>query len=128
VDDLAAAAVAHAFSQENEVIEAIGPETFTYRGLAETVRRVLGLRRLIVSVPPALGYLTCRLLGILLRDVVITREEMRGLMEGRLCVDAPPLGTTRLTDWMQAHRDTLGRRYTSEMARRVNRRSAYRSN
>lgn len=128
VDDLAAAAVAHAFGDENETLEAIGPETFTYRGLAETVRRILGLRRWIVSVPPELGYLTCRILGFLLRDVVITRAEMRGLMEGRLCVDAPALGTTRLTDWIQAHRDTLGRRYTSEMARRVDRQSACRSN
>ncbi len=128
VDDLAAAAVAHAFGEEDETLEAIGPETFTYRGLAETVRRILGLRRLIVSVPPELGYLTCRILGFLLRDVVITRAEMRGLMEGRLCVAAPPLGTTRLTDWIQAHRDTLGRRYTSEMARRLDRQSAYRSN
>jgi uncharacterized protein YbjT (DUF2867 family) len=128
VDDLAAAAVAQAAGREDRTIEAIGPETFTYRGLAETVRRLLGLRRPIISVPPALGYLTCRLLGLLVRDVVITREEIRGLMEGRLCVDAPPLGATRLTDWVQANRDRLGRRYTSEIARRVDRQSAYRAN
>ena len=39
-----------------------------------------------------------------------------------------PLGTTKLTEWMDRHRDTLGRRYTSEMARRVDRASGYRSN
>jgi NADH dehydrogenase len=66
--------------------------------------------------------------GLLVRDMVITREEIRGLMEGRLYADAPPLGTTRLTDWIDRHRDTLGRRYTSEMARRVDRASEYRSN
>jgi NADH dehydrogenase len=64
----------------------------------------------------------------LVGDIVITREEIQGLMEGRLQVDAPPLGTTRLTDWIARHRDTLGRRYTSEMARRVDRSSKYRSN
>ncbi len=62
------------------------------------------------------------------RDVVITREEIRGLMENRLCVDAPPLGATKVTEWIASHKDTLGRHYTSEMARRVDRVSGYRSN
>jgi hypothetical protein len=45
-----------------------------------------------------------------------------------LYVDAPPLGTTRLTEWIDRHRDTLGRHYTSELARRVDRVSQYHSN
>jgi uncharacterized protein YbjT (DUF2867 family) len=128
VDDLAAAAVEQALGNTNQVIEAIGPETFTYRGLAQTIQRELGLKRLIVGVPPWLGYWSCRLLGLLLRDLIITREEIRGLMEGRLCVDAPPLGATRLTDWIHEHRDTLGRHYTSELTRRIERTAAYPSN
>jgi len=39
-------------------------------------------------------------------------------MSDLLCVDAPPAGTTKLTAWAREHRDTLGRRYTSELARR----------
>ena len=128
VDDLAFAAVVKAVGNANEVVNAIGPETFGYRQLVETVRQALGLRRLVVTVPPELGYWACRLVGLLMRDVVITRQEIRGLMEGRLYVDAPSLGTTRLTDWIDEHRDTLGRHYTSEMARRVDRLSGYRSN
>jgi NADH dehydrogenase len=61
-------------------------------------------------------------------DVVITREEIRGLMENRLFVHAPPLGTTKLTEWIDQHKDTLGRHYTSELARHVDRLSEYRSN
>jgi NADH dehydrogenase len=49
-------------------------------------------------------------------------------MEGRLCVDAPLLGKKKLTDWVREHRDSLGRRYTSEMARRVDRAAEYRAN
>ena len=128
VDDLASAAVVKAVGNTNEVVNAIGPETFGYRQLVETVGRALGLRRPVVAVPPELGYWACRLIGLLVRDVVITRQEIRGLMEGRLYVDAPSLGTTRLTDWIDEHRDTLGRHYTSEMARRVDRLSGYRSN
>jgi NADH dehydrogenase len=62
------------------------------------------------------------------KDVVITREDIGVLMEGRLHVDAPPQGTVKLTDWIEWHRETLGRRYTSEMARRTDRTSGYRSN
>jgi uncharacterized protein YbjT (DUF2867 family) len=128
VDDLAAAAVEKAGGDQNETVNAIGPETFTYRELVETVQRSLGLKRLVVRVPPELGYWACRVLGLFVRDVIITRQEIRGLMEGRLCVDAPPLGITKLTEWIDRHKDTLGRHYTSEMARRVDRFSAYRSN
>lgn len=128
VDDLAAAAVAQATGDRNEVVNATGPETFTYRELVETVSTGLGLKRLIIRVPPAFGYWAGRVFGLLVRDVVITREEIRGLMEGRLYVDAPALGTTKLTEWIRRNRETLGRRYTSEMARRVDRDSEYRSN
>ena len=128
VDDLARAAVEHAADERDEIIEAIGPETFTYRELVATVCRILGVRRPIVSVPPLVGYWVGRIVGFFLKDVVITREEIRGLMEGRLYVDAPPLGVTKLTDWIEHHKDTLGRRYTSEMARRVDRVTEYSSN
>jgi NADH dehydrogenase len=128
VDDLAQAAARKAEGGNDEVLEAIGPEVFTYRELVTRVRDALGLKRPIISVPPALGYWSCRLVGLLVNDVVITREEIRSLMEGRLYVSAPPLGTTRLTEWIAQHKETLGRRYTSELSRRVDRRSEYRSN
>ena len=128
VDDLASAAVEKAASDRSEIVNAIGPETFTYRELVETVRRSLGLKRPVVGVPPELGYWACRLVGLIVHDVVITRQEIRGLMESRLCVDTPPLGATKLTEWIHCHRETLGRQYTSEMARRVDRASEYRSN
>jgi NADH dehydrogenase len=128
VDDLAQSAAQKVEDGGDEVIEAIGPETFTYRELVARVGFGLGVKRPIISVPPGLGYWGCRLVGLFVGDVVITREEIRGLMESRLYVDAPPLGATRLTEWIDRHRDTLGRHYTSEMSRRIDRVSEYRSN
>jgi uncharacterized protein YbjT (DUF2867 family) len=128
VDDLAQAAVERAVGDGCEIVEAIGPETFTYRELIAQVGKAIGVQRRIISVSPVLAYWACRLVGWAVGDVVITREEIRGLMEGRLYVDAPPLGHTRLTDWIERHKDTLGRRYTSEMARRLDRVTQYRSN
>jgi uncharacterized protein YbjT (DUF2867 family) len=128
VDDLARAAAERVSGDRDEVLEAIGPETFTYRELVGRVSTAIGVKRPIISVSPGLGYWSCRLVGLFVGDVVITREEIRGLMEGRLCVAAPPAGATKLTEWMDRHRDTLGGRYTSEMARRVDRASEYKSN
>jgi NADH dehydrogenase len=128
VDDLAAAAAEKAAHNKDEIVNAIGPETFTYRGLTEAICKILALKRLIVSVPPELGCWVCRLMGLLVRDVIVTRDEIRGLMEGRLCVDTPPLGTTKLTHWIASNKDTLGFHYTSELARRIDRLSSYRSN
>lgn len=128
VDDLAAAAVEKAAGQENEIINAIGPETFVYREMIEMIRRSVGSRCLIIGVSPALGYWACRALGAVMRDVIITPEEIRGLMDGRLYVDSPALGATRLSQWVEKHRHTLGLHYTSELARRVDRVSKYKSN
>ena len=128
VDDLAALAVAQGRERADAVIDAIGPETFTYRGLAEAIGGIIGCRRPVVSVPPALGYAVGWVIGKLVGDVMITREEIRGLMADLLYADAPAAGTTRLTDWARACAATLGRRYTSELARRRNRTAAYASN
>lgn len=121
VDDLARLAVEQGARRENVVIDAIGPETFTFRGLVRKIADILGKKRPIVSVPPTLGYVAARLLGKLVGDVVLTREEIRGLMAESLYVESPPVGTTRLTDWAAEHAETLGARYASELARRAGR-------
>jgi NADH dehydrogenase len=125
VDDLAALAVREGASRTNTIINAIGPETFTYRNLVAQIGKIIGRRRPIVSVPPGLGYLASRVIGWFVGDIFITREEITGLMADLLYVDAPPAGTTKLTDWAREHRDELGRRYASELARRKNRQVAY---
>ena len=110
------------------IINAIGPETFTYRELVAKIGQLIGRQRPIVSVPPWFGYAMGRVLGKLVGDVVVTKDEIEGLMADLLYVDAPPAGNTALTEWVRAHADTLGRKYTSELARRKDQVSAYRSN
>jgi NADH dehydrogenase len=125
VDDLAALAVQEGKSRANNTIDAIGPETFTYRELVRVIARIIGVRRPIVSVPPSIGYFIGAVIGQLVGDVMITREEIQGLMQGLLCTNSPPACSTRLTDWAKAHSNELGRRYASELARRKDRRRAY---
>jgi uncharacterized protein YbjT (DUF2867 family) len=125
VDDLAALAVEHGAGRDNVTIDAIGPETFTYRELVKVIGEAIGKRRRIISVPPIVGYLAGWLLGKCVGDVMITREEVKGLMADLLHVDSPPTGSTRLTGWVHEHADSLGRKYTSELARRIDRTIEY---
>jgi uncharacterized protein YbjT (DUF2867 family) len=125
VDDLAALAVAQGRERANAVIDAVGPETFTYRGLVQAIATAIGKPRPIVSVPPAIGFGAGWILGKLLGDVVITRPEIEGLMANLLYVSSPPAGSTKLSDWARAHAASLGLRYHSELARRHNRNQPY---
>lgn len=126
VDDLAQLAVTQGASRENGIINAIGPETFTYKEMVAVIGEIIGKRRPILSIPPALGYAAGWVVGRLVDDVLITREEIDGLMAGRLCVDTPPTGSTRLTTWARSQALTLGRQYSSELSRRRDRTAAYR--
>ena len=125
VDDFAQLAVEQGRESANRIIDAVGPETFTYRGLVSAVRSIIRQWRPIVSVPPELGYWASWCLGRLVGDVVVTREEIEGLMQELLYTASPATGTTKLTEWAAAHADTLGRRYASELARRRNHRDSY---
>ncbi len=125
VEDFADLAVYQAAQSPNVIIDAIGPETFTFRELVKTIAQAIGVRRPIVPVPPALGFALGWLLGRIKGDVIITRQEIRGLMDDLLYVDSPPAGSTKLSDWARQHTDGLGKHYANELARRIDRRGAY---
>ena len=125
VDDLAALAVKQGRESANTIVDAIGPETFTYRDLVREIGAIIGKPRPIISLPPSLGYASGWLIGKFTGDVVITREEIKGLMQDLLCTKSPPAGSTRLTLWSREHAATLGQHYASELARRQNRQEAY---
>jgi NADH dehydrogenase len=118
VDDLAELAVKQGREGANTTTDAIGPETFTYRALVREIGAIIGMPRPIISLPPSLGYASGWLIGKFTGDVVITREEIEGLMQNLLCTKSPPAGATPLTIWARGHAATLGRHYASELARR----------
>jgi NADH dehydrogenase len=128
VDDLAELAVQQGEQRDNVTIDAIGPETFTYRRLVEEIGHIIGKKRPILSLPPLLNFSIGWIVGKFVNDVMITKDEVQGLMTNLLYVDSSPAGTTKLTDWAKKHADTLGFKYTSEMARRRDRKTKYRSN
>ncbi len=125
VGDMADLAVREGSRVENHVIDAIGPETFTYRELVEQIGEIIGIRRPVVSISPAVGHLLGAIVGKCMGDVVITRDEIAGLMGDLLYTDSTPAGATRLTEWAVSHYDSLGVKYANELSRRVDRETAY---
>jgi uncharacterized protein YbjT (DUF2867 family) len=119
VDDLADLAVEQGARNEDLTIDAIGPETFTYRRLVKTIGKAIGHKRPLMSVPASAAYSMGVALGKIVHDVVITRDEIRGLMDGLLCVGSEPSGTTSLTNWASEHGSELGVNYASELAHRA---------
>jgi NADH dehydrogenase len=125
VEDFAELAVAHGGERTSATLDAIGPETFAYRDLVQELCDAIGVRRPIVSVSPELGYAAGWLLGRLVGDVVITRDEIEGLMQDLLVTASPPVGRIRVSAWARQHAPTLGRHYATELGRRRDRQTAY---
>jgi len=76
-------------------------------------------------MPPFTGYLLGNLVGFLQHDVMITYDEISGLMAGLLYTDSPPAGATKLTEWLKENAAVVGVRYSSELKRRRDRNRPY---
>jgi NADH dehydrogenase len=125
VEDFADLAVEQGMGHSDVTIDAIGPETFTYRDLVEQLSEILEVRRLILPMPPSVAWITGKIIGFIVGDVITTRDEIDGLMADLLYTESPPAGTTRLTEWARQHREEMGRSYSSELARRKDLKKSY---
>ena len=119
VEDLARIAVESARGNDNTEIDVVGPEVFTYADMVKMVRDKTRSRCLVLPSPGWLTYTAGLFLGLFLNDIVLTRDEIKGLSAGLLVSrskEEPP-APTRLSDWLAHHGSELGRGYSSEMQR-----------
>lgn len=115
VEDLADLAVAEGRLSGSVIRDAVGPDVFSFRELVDRVKATVGSRAAILQAPPELGLWGARLAGWVARDVLLTRDELEGLMADVLVSRQPPTGTTRLSAWLAEHAQTLGRQYLNEI-------------
>ena len=116
-EDLAAQAAEARAQGESSIADAAGPDTFSFEALLRLLASAMGVPARLVHTPPSVGLALTPLVGLLMRDVALTRDEVVGLMAGLLTSEAAPTGTTRLRDWLAENGDSLGRRYVSELGR-----------
>lgn len=118
VEDLARLAIEAADRNDNYAIDAVGPETYTFNGLVAMLKSAVGSKALIFYVPPAAVWLAADVIGKITGDVMLTRDEVAGLMGDLLVSHAPPTALGRLSEWVHQHAAELGKHYASEVARR----------
>ena len=117
MDDLAKLAVDVGYAQDNILWDAVGPDIFTFEEMVRLIGGKLGLNRGLLHVPPRLALAAAQFLSVFVGDVLLTPEEVDGLMAGLLVSDEPPRCKTRLADWLEENKKSVGIRYASELAK-----------
>lgn len=115
VDDVAGLAVDGVFRTDNYTIDTVGPDIFTFRQMVELIGEKIGARRPLIPVSPRLALRAAQFLSLFVRDVILTPEEVDGLMADLLVSSEPPRCSTRLADWLEQNRERVGARYASEI-------------
>lgn len=121
VEDMAHLMADAAERNDQYTIDAVGPEAYSFEDLVRLIGANVGRPVRLVRLPVRMAYLFTRIAGWLLRDTVLTWEEYKGLMANLLVSQNAPTGSMRLSQWLRAHGDSVGRTYASEMARHYRR-------
>ena len=115
VDDVADLAVEGVYRTDSYIVDAVGPDIFTFREMVQLIGEKIGARRPLIPFPPRLALLAAQFLSLFVRDVILTAEEVDGLMAGLLVSKEPPRGEIHLADWLEKNKDKVGARYASEI-------------
>jgi uncharacterized protein YbjT (DUF2867 family) len=115
--DLAEIAVNAARDDRNAVLDAVGPEIFTFDELVRMLASAVRSKARIVHVDPRIAVALTKIIGLTVRDVTLTGDEVRGLMSNLLVTDSEPNAATRFSEWLRSNADKIGVMYASELAR-----------
>jgi uncharacterized protein YbjT (DUF2867 family) len=117
VDDVAHICLRASHGLSDVTMDAAGPDTMSFEELVRAIRHSVGSRTPILHASPALMAGLARALGFVVRDVVLTVDEIRGLTAGLLASHQPPLGQVSFIEWLSENGSTLGGAYASELNR-----------
>jgi NADH dehydrogenase len=117
VEDFARLAVEQGASRVDRVLDAVGPEALGFEELVRLVRRSVGSRAALVPVPRTILLAAARVIGAVVRDVVLTPHEVAGLTANLLVSKEPATAPTRFSDWLTGHAERLGVEWASELNR-----------
>jgi nucleoside-diphosphate-sugar epimerase len=117
VDDFARLCVRAAHGPTNLIADAAGPDQMSFEQLIRVIRNAVRSHSPIVHAPPAAMAVLARALGFVVRDVVLTKDEIRGLTSGLLASRQPPLGYISFIEWLKQDGAKLGRAYANELNR-----------
>ena len=117
VEDVADLAVEGVYSRDSSIMDAVGPEKYTFKELIQLVGERIGAKRPLISAPPRLALFASQFLSLFLDDVLLTPEEVDGLMANLLVSHAPARGKRKFSEWLDENKNVIGRKYASEIAK-----------
>jgi len=117
VRDVATICVDAGSRDDDAILDAAGHDRWTYDDFVHLIARAIGSRARIWHSSMRTAVFAARAAGFLLRDVVVTRDELGALGAGLLVSHESPLGSDRFEAWLMENADRLGRSYTSELGR-----------
>ncbi len=117
VGDVAEIAVNEGNKEENIIMDAAGPEIYTFEGMVRLIAEKIHSKSKVVHASPRAAFFFTSLLGYWVRDVVLTWDEIGGLIGSLLISNKPPTGKTSLGNWLDKNRDVVGAAYESELER-----------
>ncbi len=117
VDDLAELTVESIYTKENYVWDAVGPDEFTFKEMVLLIGKMTAANKLLIPLPPRLALWAAQFMSIFVKDVMLTPEEVDGLMANLLISKEPPRCKTSLRNWLEENKATVGKQYASELAR-----------
>lgn len=117
VEDLASIAIESSKEENSVIFDAIGPESFTFQEFVQLIASNIKPTAKLVNVPPTIGIIFGKLTGLVLRDNILTRNELKGLMDEMLTSKQKPNGTTAFSDWLNSNKEKIGSKYSSEIER-----------
>src|SRR6266849_6381965 len=100
VEDLADQAINSARQENNLVLDAVGPEIFAFEDLVKQIASAVGANPRFIHVNPRVALQMIRLVGPIVGDVILTREEIEGLMANLLVSKHPATGQTAFSAWL----------------------------
>jgi NADH dehydrogenase len=121
VEDVARIAISAGRELGDVEVDAAGPDVLTFNRFVRLLADAVGSRAWLFHAPHVVSYGAARALGLLVRDVMLTRDEVTELTSSLLVSDQPPRGEIGLSSWAAAHADELGRTYHSELDRHFRR-------
>ena len=115
VDDLARLCADLGERAGNELVDAVGPQSLTFRAMVTAIKQAVRSRAVLVPVPGALIPPMAAALGLVLRDTLLTAGEYRAMAAGLADSEAPATGSVVFTDWVREHGPELGLHYANEL-------------
>ena len=117
VEDLAEIAVSVGHKDDSVIMDAVGPEIFTFDELIRLISVTINSRARIVHIRPGRALFLARLIGYAVKDEVITKNEIDGLMSNLLVSEEQPTARTRFSEWLSQNSNKVGARYISGLER-----------